>query len=152
MESIESKPKLLFVDDDRYFTERYVRHLETRFDIVRIHYAGDVLKYVEEDKEIKIIILDIMMPTPKGIASSATADGMDTGLWLLQELNSMLCERRIPILIYTNRKDTDVVQERVDEMKFPNNLVRIATKRRPRAQQLPEVAFKHLSKFNQSEI
>ena len=67
------KPKILFVDDDRYFTDRYVMHLEGVFEVDRIHYALDVIGYLDQTDDVKLIILDIMMPTPKGVATSVTA-------------------------------------------------------------------------------
>lgn len=146
------KPKILFVDDDRYFADRYVAHLETLFTVIRIHDAMEVIDYLQRYDDVKLIILDIMMPTPKGVPTSATDDGMDTGLWLLQELLGALSKRPTPVLIFTNRKDSDVMRIRIDEMGLPERLVVIRTKRNRGALDLPKVANEHLERFSSMEV
>lgn len=138
------KPKLLFVDDDRYFTDRYVSHLSKSFSVRQVQYASDVLAAIESDSDIRLLILDIMMPTPDGVAASATDDGMDTGLWLVQEARQLIAEKHLPVLLYTNRKDIDVIKERLESIGVPSELTRVCVKRRVGASDLPDVATKFL--------
>ena len=52
---------------------------------------GDGLKFIRErSEEINIVILDIMMPTPKGVDEAETNAGQDTGIWLLLKARAVI--------------------------------------------------------------
>lgn len=137
------KPRILFVDDDRFFTQQYVRKLENRYSVQHVRHAGEVMDHLARHDDIVLLVLDVMMPTPEGVANTATSDGMDTGMWLLFELRKILIERDLPVIVLTNREYT-LVHEKVGGMNFPPGLVRICAKRRTRASDLPKVIRGHL--------
>lgn len=146
------KAKVLFVDDDRYFTERYVRQLEHHFDVTRIQYAGNVFEVLDSHSDFQLIILDVMMPTPDGIAASATAEGRDTGLWLLSELRAYIRKHRVPVILYTNRSDTDVIRDSVARMNLLDDQCRICNKRSTPALELSQVCLDHVATVEPKEL
>src|SRR5262249_22270891 len=79
------------------------------------------------DSDYDLIILDIMMPTPQGIASVRTGEGLDTGIWVLSEVKEALLKRSVPVLVLTNRAKP-LVNEEVAKLGFPNGLVAVFAK------------------------
>jgi CheY-like chemotaxis protein len=97
------KPKVLLVDDDRFFARAYREALDREFDVEFVDNADAAIKRVKSPERLDALLLDIMMPTPQGVAAEATDDGFETGIWVLRQTTATLIERRLPVLVLTNR-------------------------------------------------
>jgi CheY-like chemotaxis protein len=121
------KRNILFVDDEGWFAKPYVKELEIDFDV---HFCEEVANgnlILQNRPEIKLLILDVMMPTPAGVPTSATENDQSTGIWFLRQIQSIVISRPLPVVILTNRGKS-VVIEAVATLKFPENLVTVGTK------------------------
>jgi len=76
------KVTVLFIDDETYFATYYVEAAEeAKYEVVYHDTANGGLDYIREfGGQIDLIVLDIMMPTPKGVSAAATNNGLDTGI------------------------------------------------------------------------
>ncbi len=118
---------ILFIDDEGFWAKPYRERLEEEFDV---HYSDDPAdgrEFFAKTPRIDIIILDIMMPTPDGVDPRETDEGLDTGLWLLREMRGELIDRRVPVLILTNRRRA-IVDEAVAHADFPAGLIEVRLK------------------------
>jgi CheY-like chemotaxis protein len=116
--------KLLIIDDERYFARQYSRELEKFYKVTLVCSAEEGLTLLRSDLEIHALIIDIQMPTPAKVAEHETKNGVDTGIWLLCTIRNELVERRLPILILTNRREDDI-QTRVQPLRFSYGQVEI---------------------------
>jgi len=121
------KPKLLFVDDEKYFSTRYLEALAENFEVEHRAGAGEALQYLKHEGLPAAMVLDIMMPTPQGVPESETNHGLDTGIWLLKELKSIWNPWRLPVFILTNRR-LDSVRERLAGLALPEAYLRLNAK------------------------
>ena len=98
-------PKILFVDDDRYFANLYLEALRLElkeFEVLVCYDAVKAIEHIKNDSEIAAAILDVMMPPPAG-AELETSDGNSTGVWILEQCLVEISSRRIAILLFTNQ-------------------------------------------------
>jgi CheY-like chemotaxis protein len=134
---------ILFIDDEELYARRYINHLEKQEFVV--HYcdrAEDAQRFLEQNTDIRGIVLDIMMPTPETVSDQVTNHGLDTGLWVLQQLKDyVICKPR-PVLILTNRHP-QIVEDGVRRVGLPSWLVEVRRKVETPAFYLP----KHLGAF-----
>ena len=73
-----NKKRVLFIDDEAFFAEPYIRELEGLFEVVLEETALGAIDAVHSDRNWDAIVLDIMMPSPEN-KNGITADGLDTG-------------------------------------------------------------------------
>jgi CheY-like chemotaxis protein len=128
MSSHEDPGEILFVDDEGYFAEPFVRCL--RIGGYTVHFCETVAEAKAEmlgNPKLRAMILDIMMPPPDDVASEETADGQETGLYFLKGMKSHIEARWLPVFILTNR-DAALVEERVRELGCPDALVIVKQK------------------------
>ena len=121
------KHHILFIDDEGWFLKPYISELEKDFEV---HFCSDVTqgqKIISKKVELKVLILDIMMPTPEGVAASATKNGDSTGVWFLKQILNTIVSRPLPVVILTNRGKSLVTKE-VSKIEIDANLVKIRTK------------------------
>ena len=122
------KNHILFVDDELFYSRRYIEQLQrSAYEVTFCEDAGTALRLIEGDANMSLIILDIMMPTPAEATPEEVDHGYSTGLWLLARARDRLLQRRIPTLILTNR-ELSQVKERVSTMNFPPHLLQIRQK------------------------
>jgi len=120
-------PKILFIDDEGFFARPYIERLEKLFTVDFSDSASEGLENIRSRDEHKAIVLDIMMPSPTGIASTVTKDGLATGLWMLGEIKEIVIKRPLPVIILTNRA-LNIVEDAVSALEFPDVLVQILPK------------------------
>ncbi len=104
---------ILFIDDELMFNESYKEALEEAG--FSVYFEQDVQKAVQffRDKmeQIKLVILDIMMPLPEeltiSIDKSKTQNGMRTGEEVLSLLNETEKGKSITKIILTNVSDQE---------------------------------------------
>lgn len=123
---METKRKILFLDDEAFFAKGYRRELEKHFDVVFCEDAADALKLLRQDATIKALVLDVMLPPPQGVGADATAEGLETGIWLLSELGADML-LRLPVVILTNRFRTDI-QAGLARRRIPTDGIEIRHK------------------------
>jgi CheY-like chemotaxis protein len=119
--------EILFIDDEEFFAQRYIERLKEQ-DFA-VHYcadADDARMLLESRPSINAIILDIMMPTPRGVPGTLTEEGLSTGLWLLDQVKDYVYHKR-PLLVLTNR-NPHVVEERLASLEFPEWLFEVRRK------------------------
>ena len=115
MRNAESRPKVVLVDDDKFWASTVIRELEKIFDVVYLQEAGEVLPYFEDNYDTDGIILDIMMDPPDGVAGEAE-DGQFTGVWILRQLVSLVKTANIPVVVLSNHHDIKEVERRIGEL------------------------------------
>ena len=118
---------VLFVDDEGFFAKPYRMELEKKFTVLYRDSAQDALAALQEHAEIAAVVLDVMMPTPDGVAETATSYGLDTGLWLLRQITPRIAAQPLPVVILTNRSRS-LVQDTITEIHLPAGLVEVKTK------------------------
>lgn len=102
------KSKILFVDDELTNMNSFILELQltlTDYEVVQKRDVDSAFKYLEENYgEIKLLILDILMPSGKITENMDTADGVETGLRFLQIIRKSFLD--IPIFIFSYINDT----------------------------------------------
>jgi CheY-like chemotaxis protein len=141
---------VLFIDDETNFATNYLDALtEFGYEVIHRDSADGGLAYLHNHAvEIDLVVLDIQMPTPIGVTSVATNDGLDTGIWLLGEARDLLEESTLPVLVLSNRAKValeGLIAEKV--MLLNQRLVRVTTKTVTSAKKLPPMVQSILAEF-----
>jgi CheY-like chemotaxis protein len=125
-----NKKRILFIDDEPFFAEPYIQELEKSFEVILEETAIGAIDSVNSDRKWDTVILDIMMPSPEN-KNGITADGLDTGLWIVGEILNAILAQNTPLIIFTNR-NIPRIQEFVDgldnENDIPPGLIAIRSK------------------------
>jgi glycosyltransferase involved in cell wall biosynthesis len=120
-------PKMLFVDDELFFTKSYVEEVSRCFDVTVVDNALAAIKELESNSgEYAFASIDIMMPAPEGWRER-TKDGLETGIEVLRVCRDSIIRSRLPILLLTNRA-APIVEELVRNLGFPEAQVVIRSK------------------------
>ena len=102
------KREILFIDDEPRYAIYYLENLKERFRVETTDNAESALRILKTNRNIEALILDVMMPSPKGVPDDLTAAGVETGLWLLQEIKDNGQRWPIPVMILTHRNLEEV--------------------------------------------
>jgi CheY-like chemotaxis protein len=128
---------ILFIDDERFWAQNYVQHLEKKFTVVLRDRAIEALEHLKKHgHDLSLVILDIMMPSPEGVEPKRTEDGLSTGLYLLDQIHELVTSNQLPVVILTNRAPK-FVEEEVKFRAFPEGLVAVHAKNQTPAFYLP---------------
>src|SRR5689334_3746232 len=97
--------QILFVDDEPYYAEHLVDALQKAgYKVVLQEDVRGALDYLTTaGGDLGLVVLDYMMPTPAGVPSAATLDGLATGRWFLRAAWPLLVAHGVPVLVLTNR-------------------------------------------------
>ena len=144
-----STPRILFMDDEPFFAVPYIRELEKTFEVVLEETATGAINAVNSTLTWDALILDVMMPSPVG-QRGVTADGLDTGLWILDQILDTVVSQSIPVLILTNR-NIPRVREVVDVLDIPDGLVSVRSKIETPRFVLPLVIKAIVDKFHPTQ-
>lgn len=100
------KKVVLFIDDEPQPSRYYREALQERgYAVEYCRTAESGVSYLEKRAaEVDVIVLDMMMPTPKGVPTAETEDGQLTGVWLLKKCRDVIEAGRFPVLVLTNSK------------------------------------------------
>jgi CheY-like chemotaxis protein len=82
------KPKILFIDDETHWSESYHRQLWSKFDVVTARTSEESLIAISKQRDVDVVILDIMIPTPSNGDEEHEPGPERSGLRLLEELRS----------------------------------------------------------------
>lgn len=106
--------KILFVDDEKRWTEPYIRELEelqsTGF---HVHYEATVdgawSFFLKNQKDIVLLILDIMMAPGKLFIPEEARNGLRTGVRLYEKMRAEA--PNLPIIMLTNVSDERIKEK-----------------------------------------
>ncbi len=94
--------RVLFVDDEPYFSRRYRDALRESFYVVYCQTYDEARYQLISADKFDVMVLDVMMPPPEKDDSAATGDGFETGLFLLTGADKLL-GKLPPTVLLTNR-------------------------------------------------
>ena len=137
---------ILFVDDDRYFASVYLSCLQDYHTVTVRYEAETAVQELSNNPEIVAVVLDMMMPPPDGCAHE-THDGVTTGLWILDQCRQTLIDRRIAVLIFTNR-GLSYVNTELAFIGLDPNLCQVSAKSAIDAEDLPHTVSKLIDRRN----
>ncbi len=89
-----SKPKILIVDDESFYTEVLDNLLRNEYDIEIVNNGQDALSLAAQEPQPDLILLDIMM------------ENMD-GYEVCRRLKHDLSTKNIPVIFLTVKSDVD---------------------------------------------
>ena len=118
---------VFFVDDDRFFARPWIDRLRDRFDVLHFGDAEDARQAIVNAPHASCIVLDAMMPVPETASAKETAEGIATGLWMLEQIKEFVTATSIPVVMLTNR-DPDGFAKQIKIMDFKKGLVRVEWK------------------------
>ena len=121
------KPKIIFVDDEKMWSAPYVRELEKIYEVLYRKQANTGLTAVTSNEDARLLILDIMMPSPSEELDGETENGLATGIWLLEQIRPVIIGRPLPVLILTNRI-LNTIARSIADVSIPKNLLEIRFK------------------------
>lgn len=133
--------RILFVDDEPYYAQHYVRRLEdTGYKVTLCDSAESGLQRLrDEPGAFKLLILDFMMPTPTDVLPAETDDGLATGRWFLRSARALLDKSGMRVIVLTNRAADAVTKIVEQDVKFDMKRVRICHKTQTPAFYLPTI-------------
>ena len=138
------KKVILFVDDDPYWSQNYQAQLQIKYDIIYKSSAdGAISELTMNGGSIDLVILDVMMDTPDSVELTETEGGLMTGVWILEKLKALLTEKRIPVIVLTNRA-RKIVVDAVIKLGYPKAQVIVFTKAEMQAKMIPSAVQAHL--------
>lgn len=116
MEGTIHKTTILFVDDERRWTEIYVEELEAYgYDVVFKSDVDEAYEYLQSNlPQTSLLILDIMMPAGKDMTDEETQWGLRTGEKFYDKVRRL--SSTLPVFILTNVSDEHI------EKKFRQEL------------------------------
>ncbi len=144
-----SKPRILFIDDELFFAEPYMRELERDSEVILEQTAIGAIDAVNSARHWNAIILDIMMPSPDGKVG-LTADGLDTGLWILGEIVDAVISQRVPVIVLTNRnlpRVAEFIEKLGETHDIPPDLIVVRAKIETPRFLLPRIVKAGMDKF-----
>ncbi len=99
---------ILFVDDERRRMRSYVEAIELSHYQVKFESdVDDALNFFEKNcDQLKLLILDVMMPTGNSFDDEQTNDGLRTGICFYQKVRQL--NRNIPVIIFTNFRNNEL--------------------------------------------
>jgi CheY-like chemotaxis protein len=127
---------VLFVDDDPYWSQNYQEQLRKQFTVVYKSTADGAIAELSLQKNIDLLLLDVMMDTPDSVEIAETEGGLMTGVWILEKLKVSLTEKKMPVIVLTNRQKNLVI-EAVNALGYAKGQVTVFSKTEMSARQLP---------------
>lgn len=108
---------ILVVDDEKRTLDSYLQELALSGFEVRYESSVDEgLKFLEMNAtEVKLLILDVMMPSGEAFDDDATEKGLRTGVYFYERVRKT--NEQLPIMIFTNVVD-DGVRRKFEQDKY----------------------------------
>lgn len=102
---------ILFLDDEPRLMHSYKDYLQRKLDpegykVIFHSKVDEALEFFERHiNEIRLVILDIMMPTGDRLSGSRTNGGLTTGLLVYEKIRE--AAPNLPIIFFTNFSNDD---------------------------------------------
>jgi CheY-like chemotaxis protein len=112
---------ILFIDDDTFGMKPYKLALEdANLHPIVVSTPDEALAVLQSDStKIKLIILDVLMPTGSSLSPDDTNGGLATGYLLLERIRQG--HAHIPIIVFSITSASDLKNEYVeDNVTFMN--------------------------------
>jgi CheY-like chemotaxis protein len=121
---------ILFIDDETHFASYDIEAMkDANYEVIHHDTAAGGLAHIREHSgEIDLIVLDIVMPTPKDVAPTETNGGLDTGIWLLRQVRDLIAENLIPVIVLSGRGSASLEHVIADVVALPEGLVQVTSK------------------------
>lgn len=139
------KPKVLFIDNERRYVARHIEHLAEEYDVVYLSEVNDALDAMADGDKYSCFIVDVMMPVSVDRVS-LTNNGLDTGIWMISQVEEKLKDLRIPVILFTNRQHSDVVKG-LKESKLSEGQVIVKPKDDTNPKQLLELVREQINRW-----
>lgn len=108
---------ILYIDDEPRYIESFVQELGYEFGEDNIIFEPNTDKaldfFINNSQEIKVIILDNMMPTGKAFKDKPTKEGILTGIFFYERIR--ISQPDLPIIIFTNTSKEYICSDLDDE-------------------------------------
>lgn len=122
------KPKLLYIDDERYFARDYVSALSAAFEVYFCEDVDEARRLLCDPRHcFSAAVVDLQMPPPQNLPDNVVVESVDSGLWLLEQAFDTIVIRPLPIIILTNR-EFPTFRERFESTIWPDKLVEVHIK------------------------
>lgn len=128
--------KILFIDDDRYFARLYAESLKKDFTVVTCYDVDSAIRELTTSLDVCAAVVDVMMPPPEGYEGECS-DGNTTGVWILEQCQEVIRNRRIALLVFTNLAPK-YVQEEISFMTLDPKITEVCAKATVLAVELPD--------------
>jgi CheY-like chemotaxis protein len=131
--------KVLYVDDEadtQTMASKFDLMRHRGIDVIKVTRVAEVLKEIEKHQsEIKLLVLDIIMPPEDKYSLEETNRGTDTGIRVLQDIRERY--KTLPILIVSIRRTqglekigeeygvADILEKPVSAHQVANTIKRI---------------------------
>ena len=100
--SSQNKPRVIFVDDEPFYSRQIINELESDFNVEYFEYVNEAIPRIRSVCEPFILILDVMMPPPELELIAETENGHLTGFWMLSQIAKILRDTGSPVFCLTN--------------------------------------------------
>jgi CheY-like chemotaxis protein len=118
---------ILFVDDEPEYVADYVEELKKSYHVDFCRTAQESVQKIRENNDYQALVLDVQMPAPEGLSPAATSNGVDTGLWVLREVQETIVKNSLPVILLTNR-NPDIVKSGIQKLGLPDKGIEIRPK------------------------
>lgn len=88
---------------------RHIDCLNEEYDVTFLYSVSTALEHLKNCEKYSCLIVDVMMPVSSKDAAR-TNDGLDTGIWLVRQVEDKIAEFGIPVILLTNRQHSDVLK------------------------------------------
>jgi CheY-like chemotaxis protein len=94
---------ILFVDDDMIYIQEYLEELSNFHDVRHEHSIDKAFKFIiENSQKIKLLVLDMMIPSGDLLKDKDNDNGRRTGRLLIEELKNKVDLTTFPIIVFTH--------------------------------------------------
>ena len=98
-------PKIILIDDESRNMDSYSRELtlefKNKYDVALVNDVDSAYEFLKKNHDnIKLVILDIMMPSGELLKDVDTDDGLRTGVCFHKKIRNNFPE--LPIIMFTN--------------------------------------------------
>ena len=106
---------ILFVDDERRHISSYVTELEELgYKVICENSVDQALHFLDKNRiNLKLLILDIMMPPGKSFKKMDTDEGRRTGIYFFEQVKERAPE--LCVIVLTNVADEDLMDRLREE-------------------------------------
>lgn len=139
---------VLFVDDELYRAHYYLEELRNAFgqELVLFRETLDEAEQeLQRHTDIRVLLLDIMMPPKSGWDSSEVEDGLSSGIKFMEDNALFLQKNKVAVIILTNR-DVNKIMESVEATKPRLWSVEVHQKTQTPAWLLPTIVQRHMKR------
>jgi CheY-like chemotaxis protein len=94
---------ILFVDDDMIYIKDYLEELSDHYAVHHEHSIDKAFEFIiENSREIKLLVLDMMIPSGNLLEGKDNDNGRRTGRLFIEELKKKIDLTLFPIIIFTH--------------------------------------------------